>query len=132
MSVDQKHLAEARLGILSILHTIMSSVTLLWSVLHQADNSDKPAAASAASTSNINLGSTKVPQTAHLPCHAKIMHTLIQMIEFRHLQVCKLKHLCMQTTSKSICGIHGSLSSKVNFSVVCKGVLLMLRHTKAF
>ncbi|XP_074539028.1 protein DOP1A isoform X3 [Halichoeres trimaculatus] len=58
-SVDQKHLAEARSGILSILHTIMSSVTLLWSVLHQADNSDKPAAASAASTSNINLGSTK-------------------------------------------------------------------------
>lgn len=63
MSVDQKHLAEARSGILSILHTIMSSVTLLWSVLHQADNSDKPAAASAASTSNINLGSTKVHQT---------------------------------------------------------------------
>lgn len=65
VSVDQKHLAEARLGILSILHTIMSSVTLLWSVLHQADNSDKPAAASAASTSNINLGSTKVPQTTN-------------------------------------------------------------------
>ncbi|CAB1424853.1 unnamed protein product [Pleuronectes platessa] len=59
VSVDQKHLAEARSGILSILHTIMSSVTLLWSVLHQADNSDKPAAASAASASNINLGSTK-------------------------------------------------------------------------
>ncbi|KAM9309502.1 protein DOP1A isoform 2-T2 [Pholidichthys leucotaenia] len=58
-SVDQKHLAEARSGILSILHTIMSSVTLLWSVLHQADNSDKPTAASAASTSDINLGSTK-------------------------------------------------------------------------
>ena len=62
VSVDQKHLAEARSGILSILHTIMSSVTLLWSVLHQADNSDRPAAASAASTSNINLGSTKVHQ----------------------------------------------------------------------
>ncbi|XP_024256006.1 protein dopey-1 isoform X2 [Oncorhynchus tshawytscha] len=58
-SVDQKHLAEARSGILSILHTIMSSVTLLWSVLYQADCSDRPAAASAASTSNINLGSTK-------------------------------------------------------------------------
>ncbi|XP_076006410.1 protein DOP1A [Genypterus blacodes] len=57
VSVDQKHLAEARSGILSILHTIMSSVTLLWSILHQADN--KPAAASAASSSNINLGSTK-------------------------------------------------------------------------
>lgn len=66
MSVDQKHLAEARLGILSILHTIMSSVTLLWSVLHQADNSDKPAAASAASNSNINLGSTKVPDTTNV------------------------------------------------------------------
>lgn len=62
VSVDQKHLAEARSGILSILHTIMSSVTLLWSVLHQADSSDKPAAASAAFTSNINLGSTKVHQ----------------------------------------------------------------------
>uniref|UniRef100_A0A4W5RXW6 DOP1 leucine zipper like protein A n=1 Tax=Hucho hucho TaxID=62062 RepID=A0A4W5RXW6_9TELE len=59
VSVDQKHLAEARSGILSILHTIMSSVTLLWSVLYQADSSDRPAAASAASTSNINLGSTK-------------------------------------------------------------------------
>ncbi|CAN9514115.1 unnamed protein product [Ophioblennius macclurei] len=59
VSVDQKHLAEARSGILSILHTIMSSVTLLWSILHQADTSDKPAAACAASTSNINLGSTK-------------------------------------------------------------------------
>ncbi|XP_061529813.1 protein dopey-1 isoform X2 [Phycodurus eques] len=59
VSVDQKHLAEARSGILSILHTIMSSVTLLWSVLHYADSSDKPAAASADSTSNINLGSTK-------------------------------------------------------------------------
>ncbi|CDQ64753.1 unnamed protein product [Oncorhynchus mykiss] len=58
-SVDQKHLAEARSGILYILHTIMSSVTLLWSVLYQADSSDRPAAASAASTSNINLGSTK-------------------------------------------------------------------------
>ncbi|XP_030639951.1 protein dopey-1 [Chanos chanos] len=59
VSVDQKHLAEARLGILSILHTIMSSVTLLWSVLYLADCSDRPAAASACSTSNINLGSTK-------------------------------------------------------------------------
>ncbi|XP_056141644.1 protein dopey-1 [Lampris incognitus] len=59
VSVDQKHLAEARSGILSILHTIMSSVTLLWSILYHADGSDKPAAASAASSSNINLGSTK-------------------------------------------------------------------------
>ncbi|XP_067093972.1 protein dopey-1 [Osmerus mordax] len=59
VSVDQKHLAEARSGILSILHTIMASVTLLWSVLYQADSSDRPAAACAASTSNINLGSTK-------------------------------------------------------------------------
>uniref|UniRef100_A0A8B9RBV9 Dopey N-terminal domain-containing protein n=1 Tax=Astyanax mexicanus TaxID=7994 RepID=A0A8B9RBV9_ASTMX len=60
VSVDQKHLAEARAGILSILHTIMSSVTLLWSVLYLADSSDRPAGAAAAcSSSNINLGSTK-------------------------------------------------------------------------
>ncbi|KAJ8354068.1 hypothetical protein SKAU_G00216350 [Synaphobranchus kaupii] len=59
VSVDQKQLSEARAGILSILHTIMSSVTLLWSVLYLADSSERPAAASAASTSNINLGSTK-------------------------------------------------------------------------
>ncbi|XP_076837003.1 protein DOP1A isoform X2 [Brachyhypopomus gauderio] len=59
VSVDQKHLAEARAGILSILHTIMSSVTLLWSVLFLADSSDRPAGASACSSSNINLGSTK-------------------------------------------------------------------------
>ncbi|XP_051576634.1 protein dopey-1-like isoform X4 [Myxocyprinus asiaticus] len=58
-NVDQKHLAEARAGILSILHTIMSSVTLLWGVLYLADNSDRPTVASACSTSNINLGSTK-------------------------------------------------------------------------
>uniref|UniRef100_A0A672QY24 DOP1 leucine zipper like protein A n=1 Tax=Sinocyclocheilus grahami TaxID=75366 RepID=A0A672QY24_SINGR len=56
---NQKHLAEARAGILSILHTIMSSVTLLWGVLYLADSSDRPAEASACSTSNINLGSTK-------------------------------------------------------------------------
>ncbi|KAJ8290895.1 hypothetical protein GJAV_G00018940 [Gymnothorax javanicus] len=59
VGVDQKQLSEARAGILSILHTIMSSVTLLWNVLYLADSSDRPAAASAASTSNINLGSTK-------------------------------------------------------------------------
>ncbi|XP_048881412.1 protein dopey-1 isoform X3 [Brienomyrus brachyistius] len=57
--VDQKQLAEARSGILSILHTIMSSVTLLWSVLYLADSSERPAAASASWLSNINLGSTK-------------------------------------------------------------------------
>ncbi|KAL2084817.1 hypothetical protein ACEWY4_020335 [Coilia grayii] len=59
VSVDQKHLAEARAGILSILHTIMSSVTLLWSVLYLLDNSERPATASACFSSNINLGSTK-------------------------------------------------------------------------
>lgn len=81
VSVDQKHLAEARSGILSILHTIMSSVTLLWSVLHQADNSDKPAAASAASTSNINLGSTKV----HLAADSySIKHSLISYVIFSY------------------------------------------------
>ncbi|KAF1467663.1 Protein dopey-1, partial [Megadyptes antipodes antipodes] len=58
VNVDQKHLIEARNGILSILHMIMSSVTLLWSILHLADSSEKTAAA-AASVTTINLGSTK-------------------------------------------------------------------------
>ncbi|XP_065489019.1 protein dopey-1 isoform X6 [Caloenas nicobarica] len=57
VNVDQKHLIEARNGILSILHMIMSSVTLLWSILHLADSSEKTAAA--ASITTINLGSTK-------------------------------------------------------------------------
>ncbi|XP_029451392.1 protein dopey-1 isoform X2 [Rhinatrema bivittatum] len=57
VNVDQKHLFEARGGILSILHMIMSSVTLLWSILHQADSSEKTAAA--ASITTVNLGSTK-------------------------------------------------------------------------
>lgn len=51
---------EARSGILSILHIIMSSVTLLWSILYQADSSEKTVAAAAASVTTINLGSTKV------------------------------------------------------------------------
>ncbi|NWH38376.1 DOP1 protein, partial [Chloropsis hardwickii] len=59
VNVDQKHLVEARNGILSILHMIMSSVTLLWSILHLADSSEKSAAAAAASITTINLGSTK-------------------------------------------------------------------------
>ncbi|XP_053316061.1 protein dopey-1 [Spea bombifrons] len=59
VNIDQKHLLEARSGILSILHLIMSSVTLLWSVLHQADSSEKNIAAAAASITIINLGSTK-------------------------------------------------------------------------
>ncbi|XP_066867332.1 protein dopey-1 isoform X4 [Kogia breviceps] len=59
VSVDQKHLLEARSGILSILHMIMSSVTLLWSVLHQADSSEKIAIAASASVTTINLGATK-------------------------------------------------------------------------
>ncbi|NXK87566.1 DOP1 protein, partial [Formicarius rufipectus] len=58
VNVDQKHLIEARSGILSILHMIMSSVTLLWSILHLADSSEKTTAA-AASVTTINLGSTK-------------------------------------------------------------------------
>lgn len=61
VSVDQKHLAEARSGILSILHTIMSSVTLLWSSLYLADSSERPSGATC--SSNINLGSTKVRKT---------------------------------------------------------------------
>ncbi|KAF7246881.1 Protein dopey-1 [Varanus komodoensis] len=59
VNVDQKHMLEARNGILSILHMIMSSVTLLWSILHQADSSEKTAVAAAASVTTINLGSTK-------------------------------------------------------------------------
>lgn len=57
VSVDQKHLAEARSGILSILHTIMYSVTLLWSALYLADCSERPSGATC--SFNINLGSTK-------------------------------------------------------------------------
>ncbi|KAM4693771.1 protein DOP1A [Discoglossus pictus] len=59
VNVDQKHLLEGRSGILSILHLIMSSVTLLWSILHQADSSEKTFTAAAASVTTINLGSTK-------------------------------------------------------------------------
>ncbi|XP_040596269.1 protein dopey-1 isoform X6 [Mesocricetus auratus] len=59
VNVDQKHLFEARSGILSILHMIMSSVTLLWSILHQADASEKMAVAASASVTTINLGATK-------------------------------------------------------------------------
>ncbi|XP_057383563.1 protein dopey-1 isoform X9 [Balaenoptera acutorostrata] len=59
VNVDQKHLFEARSGILSILHMIMSSVTLLWSVLHQADSSEKITIAASASVTTINLGATK-------------------------------------------------------------------------
>ncbi|XP_019585108.2 protein DOP1A isoform X8 [Rhinolophus sinicus] len=59
VSVDQKHLLEARSGILSILHMIMSSVTLLWSVLHQAESSEKMTVAASASVTTINLGATK-------------------------------------------------------------------------
>ncbi|MEJ1285615.1 hypothetical protein NN561_016611 [Cricetulus griseus] len=59
VNVDQKHLFEARGGILSILHMIMSSVTLLWSILHQADASEKMVVAASASVTTINLGATK-------------------------------------------------------------------------
>ncbi|XP_006892222.1 PREDICTED: protein dopey-1 [Elephantulus edwardii] len=59
VNVDQKHLFEARSGILSILHMILSSVTLLWSILHQADSSEKMAVAASASVTTINLGATK-------------------------------------------------------------------------
>ncbi|XP_062952755.1 protein dopey-1 [Cynocephalus volans] len=59
VNVDQKHLFEARSGILSILHMIMSSVTLLWSILHHADSSEKMTVAASASVTTINLGATK-------------------------------------------------------------------------
>ncbi|KAH0506816.1 Protein dopey-1 [Microtus ochrogaster] len=60
VNVDQKHLFEARSGILSILHMIMSSVTLLWSILHQADAAEKMTVTASASVTTINLGATKV------------------------------------------------------------------------
>ncbi|XP_060608953.2 protein dopey-1 isoform X2 [Anolis sagrei] len=59
VNVDQKHMFEARSGILSILHMIMSSVTLLWSILQQADSSERTVTAAAAAVTTINLGSTK-------------------------------------------------------------------------
>uniref|UniRef100_A0A2K6GGD7 DOP1 leucine zipper like protein A n=1 Tax=Propithecus coquereli TaxID=379532 RepID=A0A2K6GGD7_PROCO len=59
VNIDQKYLLEARSGILSILHMIMSSVTLLWSILHQADSSEKMTIAASASVTTINLGATK-------------------------------------------------------------------------
>lgn len=59
VNVDQKHLFEARSGILSILHMIMSSVTLLWSILHQADAAEKMTVTASASVTTINLGVTK-------------------------------------------------------------------------
>nr|KAF6341130.1 DOP1 leucine zipper like protein A [Myotis myotis] len=59
VNVDHRHLYEARKGILSVLHMIMSSVTLLWSILHQADSSEKMTVAASASVTTINLGATK-------------------------------------------------------------------------
>ncbi|XP_078412938.1 protein DOP1A isoform X2 [Cetorhinus maximus] len=56
VSVDQKYLSEARNGILFILCTIMSSVSLLWGILQVADSTERTVAASAVT---INLGSSK-------------------------------------------------------------------------
>ncbi|XP_067845265.1 protein dopey-1 isoform X2 [Heptranchias perlo] len=56
VTVDQKYLSEAQNGILFILYTIMSSVSLLWGILQVADSTERTAAASAVT---INLGSTK-------------------------------------------------------------------------
>ncbi|XP_072437220.1 protein DOP1A isoform X3 [Chiloscyllium punctatum] len=56
VSVDQKYLSEARNGILFILSTIVSSVSLLWGILQVVDSTEKTIAASAVT---INLGSTK-------------------------------------------------------------------------
>uniref|UniRef100_A0A4W3J8C0 DOP1 leucine zipper like protein A n=1 Tax=Callorhinchus milii TaxID=7868 RepID=A0A4W3J8C0_CALMI len=56
VTVDEKYLSEARNGILSILPTIMSSVTLLWGILQVADSTERTSGASAVT---INLGSTK-------------------------------------------------------------------------
>ncbi|XP_051867917.1 protein dopey-1 isoform X1 [Pristis pectinata] len=56
VTVDQKYLTEARNGILFILYTIMSSVSLLWGILQVADSTERTTVASAVT---INLGSTK-------------------------------------------------------------------------
>lgn len=56
VTVDQKYLTEARNGILFILYTIMSSVSLLWGVLQAVDSTERTTVASAVT---INLGSTK-------------------------------------------------------------------------
>ncbi|XP_059504449.1 protein dopey-1 isoform X4 [Stegostoma tigrinum] len=56
VTVDQKYLSEARNGILFILRTIVSSVSLLWGILQVVDSTEKTIAASAVT---INLGSTK-------------------------------------------------------------------------
>ncbi|XP_069788305.1 protein DOP1A isoform X2 [Narcine bancroftii] len=56
VTVDQKCLTEARNGILFILYTIMSSVSLLWGLLQVVDSTERTTVASAVT---INLGSTK-------------------------------------------------------------------------
>uniref|UniRef100_A0A4W6E628 DOP1 leucine zipper like protein A n=1 Tax=Lates calcarifer TaxID=8187 RepID=A0A4W6E628_LATCA len=115
VSVDQKHLTEARSGILSILHTIMSSVTLLWSVLHQADNSDKPAAASAASTSNINLGSTKV-----IPLASEEQLLLVELV--RSVSAMRTETV-MQTVKEVLKQPPAIAKDKVCISVSAAGVI---------
>uniref|UniRef100_A0A8C0J955 Dopey family member 1 n=1 Tax=Chelonoidis abingdonii TaxID=106734 RepID=A0A8C0J955_CHEAB len=92
VNVDQKHLLEARSGILSILHMIMSSVTLLWSILHQADSSEKTTAAAAASVTTINLGSTKV-RTSGVTWFELCVITSVKpnLIKHLSLEVCMLQ-----------------------------------------
>ncbi|XP_069091714.1 protein dopey-1 isoform X2 [Pleurodeles waltl] len=58
VNIDQKHLLEARSGVLSILHLIMTSVALLWGILYQTDASELAAAATATVTT-VHLGSSK-------------------------------------------------------------------------
>ncbi|XP_078504257.1 protein DOP1A [Lissotriton helveticus] len=58
VNIDQKHLSEARSGVLSILHLIMTSVAFLWSILYQTDASELAAAAAATATT-VHLGSSK-------------------------------------------------------------------------
>lgn len=83
VNVDQKHLFEARSGILSILHMIMSSVTLLWSVLHQADSSEKITVAASASVTTINLGATKVRQFTFFLWRSRVCSGTFLKIVFR-------------------------------------------------
>uniref|UniRef100_A0A8C2DVR1 Protein dopey-1-like n=1 Tax=Cyprinus carpio TaxID=7962 RepID=A0A8C2DVR1_CYPCA len=111
-NVDQKHLAEARAGILSILHTIMSSVTLLWGVLYLADSSDRPAAASACSTSNINLGSTKV-----IPIASEEQLLLVELV--RSVSAMRIETV-IQTVKEVLKQPPAIAKEKVLFKLLCQ------------
>lgn len=61
---------------------IMSSVTLLWSILHQADSSEKMTVAASASVTTINLGATKV-RNSHFTWGSRVCFSTVPEIIFR-------------------------------------------------